>query len=69
MWCLTMSLSLSHWHPGSGVVVFHNVGSITYVTIDNIVLQLIFVKTKLFDFLKFHNFHNFFHGLHNSVLF
>ena len=21
MWCLTVSLSLSHWYPGSGVVL------------------------------------------------
>ena len=21
LWCLTVSLSLSHWHPGSGVVL------------------------------------------------
>ena len=21
LWCLTMSLSLSHWYPGSGVVL------------------------------------------------
>ena len=32
LWCLTVSLSLSHWYPGSGVVLYCNDSELCILT-------------------------------------
>ena len=56
LWCLTVSLSLSHWHPGSGVVLIVSIPDLCTLTnfvvfVAAVVVVIVFVVAVLFDII------------------
>ena len=53
LWCLTVSLSLSHWHPGSGVVLIVSIPDLRTLTyfVAAVVVVIVFVVVVLFDII------------------